>query len=83
MLSMFKQFFSMFGSLFLAGDTLAKGLVVVSESTLAMAEGYKAEQEYERRSNGLKLQAKIRELERSIALAEADPIEQPKLKAAK
>lgn len=83
MLSMFKQFFSMFGSLFLAGDTLAKALVVVSDSTLDMAQGYKDEQDYERRSNAMKLQAKIRALEKEIAESEAEPIEQPKLKAAK
>ena len=82
MLSMFKQFFSMFGSLFLAGDTLAKALVVVSDSTLDMAQGYKDEQDYERRSNAMKLQAKIRALEKEIAVSEADPVETKKLKSA-
>ncbi len=63
MLSMFKQFFSMFAALFLAGDKFANAAVNIATSVEEMSNGYLDEQRHERRKNAIKLQREIAALE--------------------
>jgi hypothetical protein len=67
MMSMLKQFFSMFASLFLAGDNFAKAAVNISISVDEMSMGYLDEQRHERRKNQIRLAADIAKLEAEYA----------------
>lgn len=66
MMSMLKQFFCMFGSVFSSGNEFALALNAVARSTHKMAAGYEEDQDYERKIAQIKRDAKIAKLEAEI-----------------
>ncbi len=68
--AMFKQFFSMFAFIFSAGGKVAEACDVLATSGLEMSHQHLEGARHERQVEALKLAAKVRELEASLAVVE-------------
>ena len=66
--AMFKQCFAMFTFLFSAGGKVAESLDVLATSGLEMSNQHLESARHERQVEALKLAAKVRELEKSLAV---------------